>query len=282
MLKALKNLVKITLVALIFTANSFSTAVAQGNLLITPKRVVFDGSKRSEIVNLANIGKDTARYAVSFIQIRMKDDGSFEQITTPDPGQNFSDKNLRIFPRTVTLAPNEAQVVKIQVSQFEKLFPGEYRSHLYFRAITEESPLGSTSEKTDSASVSVRLTPVFGISIPVIIRSGATSSKVNLSNLQLETFQESQKILSVRFNRSGNISTYGDLTVQHVSNTGKKTQVGLVKGISVYTPNTTRNVRIKLSNEPGTDLNSGKLIISYKSSDEGKKEVLATSELILN
>ena len=57
------------------------TLKAQGNLLITPKRVVFEGSRRSMDLNLANIGNDTATYAISMVQIRMNEDGSFETIT---------------------------------------------------------------------------------------------------------------------------------------------------------------------------------------------------------
>ena len=53
-----------------------SKLMAQGNLLVTPKRVVFDGNKRSEELNLANIGKDTATYIISFIQIREKKIGN--------------------------------------------------------------------------------------------------------------------------------------------------------------------------------------------------------------
>ncbi|MDQ6609880.1 MAG: hypothetical protein M3Y85_08675, partial [Bacteroidota bacterium] len=67
--------------------SSFSKTNAQGNLLVTPKRVVFEGSKRSEELNLANTGKDSATYDISFIQIRMKEDGSMENITTPDSTQ---------------------------------------------------------------------------------------------------------------------------------------------------------------------------------------------------
>lgn len=70
---------------------------AQGNLLITPRRVVFDGSKRSIDLNLANSGQDTATYAISLVQIRMKEDGNFETITQPDPGQRFADKYIRFF-----------------------------------------------------------------------------------------------------------------------------------------------------------------------------------------
>lgn len=60
---------------------------AQGNLLVTPRRVVFDGSRRVMELNLANTGQDTARYNISFVQYRMTEDGDFEEITEPDPGQ---------------------------------------------------------------------------------------------------------------------------------------------------------------------------------------------------
>ncbi|MFD2163287.1 molecular chaperone [Paradesertivirga mongoliensis] len=268
--------------AVLFIMGLSSVLMAQGNLLITPKRVVFDNSKRSQVINLANIGKDTARYAISFIQIRMKDDGTFEEIKEPDAGQNFSDKHLRIFPRTVTLAPNEAQVVKVQVSQYDKLTSGEYRSHLYFRAISNEAPLGEKSAQTDSSKLSVKLTPVFGISIPMIIRSGPSNAKVNISHIKLESTPESLKILTARFNRSGNMSVYGDFSVQHISNTGKITPVGMVRGLSVYTPNQAREVKIKLDNKAGIDYTSGKLLLSYTNSVDGKSEKLASSELVLN
>jgi P pilus assembly chaperone PapD len=101
---------------------------AQGNLLITPRRIVFEGGKRTQEVNLANTGTDTARYAVSMIQYRMEKDGSFKELTAPDSGQNFSDKFVRFFPRNVTLAPNETQVIRLQIINPQQLKTGEYRS----------------------------------------------------------------------------------------------------------------------------------------------------------
>ena len=68
---------------------SSDPALAQGDLLITPRRLVFDGSRRSADINLANTGKDTATYAISLIQIRMLDDGGFETIMS-----NFSEKTI--------------------------------------------------------------------------------------------------------------------------------------------------------------------------------------------
>jgi P pilus assembly chaperone PapD len=93
----------------------FTETHAQGNLLVTPRRVVFGAKKKMQELNLANTGKDTARYVISLIDVRMKEDGSFEQITEADSGQHFAGQQLRIFPRSVVLAPNESQVVKVQV-----------------------------------------------------------------------------------------------------------------------------------------------------------------------
>jgi P pilus assembly chaperone PapD len=125
----------LNLVAFIFSFFLFNSAAnAQGDLLIFPKRIVFDEGKRVKQLILSNIGKDTAIYNVSFLQYRMNENGGFKAITTPDVGQYFATPYLRVFPRKVTLAPNESQIVKVQLTKSTKLKEGEYRSHLYFRA----------------------------------------------------------------------------------------------------------------------------------------------------
>ncbi len=259
---------------------SSSKLMAQGNLLVTPKRVVFDGNKRSEELNLANIGKDTATYLISFIQIRMKEDGMFERITQPDSGQSFADKNLRFFPRSVTLGPNEAQTVKVQLTKANDLAPGEYRSHLYFRASPPEKPLGDIETEKDSG-ISVRLVPVFGISIPVIIRKGESNSTANISNVQFHTEKDTLHTVDITFNRSGNMSIYGDVAVDHISPSGKVTRVGSVKGLAVYVPNTKRRFHLALINVPGIDFHSGKLHVIYE--DQSSRAVkLADKEISLN
>ena len=148
--------------------------------------MVFEGSKKSIDLNLANTGQDTATYAISLVQIRMKEDGGFETITEPDPGQRFADPFIRFFPRSVTLGPNEAQVVKVQLTKTNELTDGEYRSHFYFRAVPKQNALGEEEKVKDSTSISVKLTPIFGITIPVIIRKGESTTKVTLSELAFQ------------------------------------------------------------------------------------------------
>ncbi len=114
---------------------------AQGNLLVTPRRIVFDGSGRIRELNLANIGQDTARFLISLMEIRMKEDGSFEQITVPDSGQQFASSHLRLYPRSVSIPPGESQMVKVQLTKTDELTAGEYRSHVYVRAVPVQAPL---------------------------------------------------------------------------------------------------------------------------------------------
>jgi P pilus assembly chaperone PapD len=251
------------LVALCVLQGLLTSAAAQGNLLITPGRIVFEGQKNFQELNLANTGSDTARYAVSFMEIKMKEDGTFEQITQPDSGQQFASPYLRLFPRNVVLAPNEAQSVKVQLKRNNSLPAGEYRSHLYFRAVPAEMPLGETAPETPADGISVKLTPLFGISIPVIVRVGETTSDLSITNLSLSLKEEQQPRLYMSFNRTGNASVYGDIQVDHIALNGKTTPVALINGVAVYTPVTSRRLNILLDTRQGIDYRRGKLRVTY-------------------
>ncbi|QHS58120.1 fimbrial biogenesis chaperone [Chitinophaga agri] len=256
---------------------------AQGNLLITPMRVIFDGQKKIQELNLANTGQDTARYLISVIEIRMNNNGTFEKITEPDSGQLFASGFLRLFPRSVTLAPGEAQLVKVQLVKTGQLQPGEYRSHIYFRAVPDTRIQGEAPKLKDSTSISVTLTPVFGISIPVIIRTGTPDIKVNLTDVALDAPENAPASLKMVVRRSGNHSVYGDINVEYVSEKGKITNVANVRGLAVYTPTSFRQFHMELDKKPGIDYHNGKLRISYTpQSKDAAPEPIAQTELQLH
>lgn len=267
---------------LIFFILALSTdTFSQGNLLVTPKRVVFEAGKRSEELNIANTGKDSATYVISFVQIRMKEDGSVEQINQPDPEQNFADKYLRFFPRRVTLAPNEAQTVKVQFINPGDMKAGEYRSHLYFRAVPNQKPLGEKESDNNNSSISVKLVPIFGISLPVIIRVGEPATKVDIADVKFKMDDNVQPAIYFTFKRSGNMSSYGDVTVEYITASGKPVKVGIVKGLAVYTPNTSRNFKLALDNKSSINYRTGKLRLTY-TDDTPKHNKIAEQEIALN
>lgn len=253
---------------------------AQGDLLITPRRVVFEGTRQSQELTLANTGNDTAKYNVSFVQYRMTENGAFEQITEPDSGQYFADKYLRVFPRSVTLAPNESQTVRMQFRKMPEMQSGEYRSHLYFRAVPDEKALGEETV-TDTASIGIRLIPIFGITIPIIARVGDLQMNVKISDLNFEVTSDTVPNLAITFERSGDKSVFGDILVNWISPNGESKEVGVVRGIAVYTPNTIRRFTMKLKNLPDVNYTTGKLAVTFQAPNDQKKEVFAEKELKL-
>ena len=268
-------------ISLLFILFFTTSLFAQGDLLITPRRVVFEGNKRVEELNLSNTGTDTSTYNVSFVQYRMTEDGTFQEITEPDPGQNFADKNLRFFPRSVTLAPGEAQTVRMQVVNKERLAPGEYRSHVYFRAVPKEGALGMEDANADTTALSIRLIPIFGITIPIIIRTGENNTKVSLSGLELNQVNDTTKVLTITFNRTGNMSAYGDIRVTHISPEGTNTLIGSINGIAVYTPNTVRKFNYLLDKNIPVNLSAGSIKVEYFSQSDRNPDKLAEGILKL-
>ena len=264
-----------------FLSFSCVDASAQGNLLITPRRVVFEGPKKSMDLNLANTGEDTATYAISMVQIRMKDDGGFETITKPDSGQRFADSHIRFFPRSVTLGPNEAQVVKVQIIKSGDLTEGEYRSHFYFRAVPHIKPRGEEETNVDTTTISVKLTPIFGITIPVIIRVGEYNANITLSEVNFQTVNDTIPRLSLTMNRTGTMSIYGELAVDHISPVGKITRVGVANGVAVYTPNTFRRFKLDLNKNKDVDFKVGKLRVTFTASSDVKQSRYAVTEVFL-
>jgi P pilus assembly chaperone PapD len=255
---------------------------AQGNLIIMPRRVVFDDAgKKTQELNIANSGTDSAKYLISVIQYRMLESGNFELITTPDSGQYFADKNFRYFPRSVELAPNEAQTIKVQVINTNAMKPGEYRSHLYFRAVPKETPLAEKTAAKFAKTMTVHLVPTFGIAIPVIIRIGAEPAQVSIIKSELNINQQGQQALNMTFKRTGSSSAYGDIKINHISEQGKITQVALAKGFAIYTPIHTRHFTLVLDKTPGVDFHKGKIQVLYTTSSDSKPVIMTTSSLNL-
>lgn len=258
---------------------SVNNALAQGDLLVFPKRLVFEGRSKTEQINLANTGKETSTYNVSFVEFRMNEAGGFEEIKEPDLGQQFATPFLRVYPRQVTLAPNESQTVKVQLVNTGELEVGEYRSHLYFRAVKNTKPLGQEKMEGDTNALSVKIETVFGVSIATIIRKGDSDTAVTISALEYENKEDLGTFLHFNINRIGNMSAYGDITISYMSTQDKWYEVGKIKGIGVYTPGTLRKNKILLQKPAGVNFNGGKFKVVY-TSNEGT-ELIAEKELDL-
>ena len=272
---------KTFIILLIVVFGSSINLLAQGDLLITPKRVVFENNKhRKEMLNLVNIGNDTAVFSISFVNYRMSEEGDFIKIEEEDSLHMFSSPYLRVFPRTVTLAPREPQVVALQYRKKPNMKDGEYRSHLYFRSEKTTKPLGE-DERGDTTKLKIQLIPVFGLSIPIIVRTGEVNVTSTISNLEIKMELDTIPYLYFYLNRKGNLSIYGSIIVDYYPVEGKAYQVGIINGLGVYTDIEKRACAVKLNLMPGTKLEKGKLKIRFTNDDPINRKVYAETELDL-
>jgi hypothetical protein len=180
----------------------------------------------------------------------------------------------------VVLAPNESQTVKVQLTKADLLTPGEYRSHLYFRAVDESKALGEP-EQAAPEGIAIKMKIIYGVTIPVIVRIGEGSAQAKISDLSLQIVNDTIPKLRMRLSRTGNISVYGDLLINHISQQGAVTNISKVKGVAVYTPNAARWLDLDLSGIGDANLHSGKISVEYRETVRGNTITLTRAEMPL-
>lgn len=212
-----------------------------GDLLVAPTRVVFEGRTRSAELNLSNIGQARATFRISLVRMEMDETGGIKELAF-DPGTENLRSLFRFSPRQVTLDPRESQTVRIQVRKPAQLPEGEYRLHMTFRAVPPDIPAPQNLAEPPKG-IGIKLTPIYGIAIPLIVRHGKTSASVSIT---APTFDAKSGVLRFRLNRSGNQSVYGDLKATLLSVAGAPEVLAEASGLAVYTPNSDRAVALPI------------------------------------
>ncbi|MCY7399166.1 MAG: molecular chaperone, partial [Sphingomonas bacterium] len=212
-------------VPLALVATPLSAGV--GDLLVAPTRIILDGRRGTEII-LNNIGDDVATYRVSVELKRMKPDGTLEMVTAPTARETAAESMILYAPRKVTLPPNQPQSIRITARAPQGLADGEYRVHLLFRAIPEARPV---TAQAPTQGVSFRLTPVYGVTIPVIVRLGNLSATAGIANVA-KSVDGGKPVIALDLSRVGGRSTFGELRVMKA---GVAEPIAVVGGIALYT-----------------------------------------------
>ena len=243
-----------------------------GELMVHPTRVVFDGNTRTAQIDVINSGTETMTYRISVIRRRMTETGDFVPVTTPAPDERFSDEMIRFSPRQVVLAPGASQAVRLQLRKPAELQDGEYRSHLLFQALpaaTDNAPAAESKE------LEIRLTAVYSVSIPLIVRHGATTAAVSIREVALRG-----DAVTLTLGRNGTRSVYGDLIVKLRGARGGERIVARAHGVAVYTPNAARRVRVPLPSQM-LPLPPGELYVTFAERAEQQGRIEAESRIAL-
>lgn len=247
-----------------------------GDLLVAPTRVVLEGSKRSAELTLLNVGTKAATYRISFLEMEMTPEGELKELATPPPEKKLSSKLIRYSPREVLLEPGVSQTIRLQVRKPAELATGEYRSHLLLRAVPpaeEPLPEGEGEDRT----FQIRLIPVFGVTIPVIVRHGSVSGEALLSGLEVAPGPDGSAVARLTIGRTGSASLYGNLTVRYAPPGGKESVVGELNGVGVYAELSERRLTVPLRPPPGVTIGTGTLRAVYREAEEDGKLLAETT-----
>lgn len=249
-------------------------ALAQGDLLVAPTRVVIANGGSAEVV-LSNIGTESATYRIGLELRRMSEDGDIADIpeAQANSGEQAGLAMVRYAPRRITLLPGQPQSVRILARPPEELPDGEYRVHMSFRAIPP-AVVDDPAAGGAPAGVSIRLTPVYGITIPVIVRKGRLEVAATLANPHVVRGEQGP-YLEIDMTRSGQRSTYGEL----IGTTAKGDRIFTLKGVAIYAEVPRRVVRVPLNPEQAA-LMKGAVRIEYRELPENGGQKIA--ELVSN
>ncbi|MFC7536253.1 molecular chaperone [Sphingomonas sp. GCM10030256] len=244
-----------------------------GDLLVAPTRVVLNGSRGTEII-LNNIGDDVATYRISVELRRMKADGSLEEVTAPNAQESAARDMILYAPRRVTLPPKQPQAIRLSARAPQGLADGEYRVHLLFRAVPPPRP--AVKADKEFKGIGFALTPIYGVTIPVIVRLGNLQATAAITDVKLDKANGTPAI-SLGLQRSGARSTFGEVRVLKA---GMTEPLAIQRGIAVYTELGARKVSIPLSKEAAAQA-SGPVTVQYVEVADGVSSTIAETQAVL-
>ena len=245
-----------------------------GDLLVAPTRIVLDGRKGAEII-LNNIGDEPATYRVSVEFRRMTEAGDLVDVTTPTDADKKAEDMIVYAPRKVTLAPHEPQAIRIVARPPQGLPDGEYRVHMLFRAIPPATPVVQPAGDQPKG-VQFKLTPVYGVTIPVIVRLGNLQVTAGIANVHLET-KDGAEAIGLDVMRQGSRSTYGEIRVLKA---GAKDPIAIQKGVAVYTEVGQRHVSVPIPASLRGAAN-GSVTVEYLETFDDGTHLLAETQAVL-
>jgi P pilus assembly chaperone PapD len=272
-------------------------AAVSAFLNITPKRLTFDGKRRTGAIVLLNQGTEPVTVDIGLVDRVMLPDGQIfglEDADRRDDGkaaaaQLKSAKDLlQLSPRRATLMPGRPQTVRVRLATLPDAAAGEHRSHLTVTTIPPRDT-GTTAEAAaatgGAAELRFQITAVYGLSIPVIVRPAEPDVRAELQGAKLDYADVSTDgrsapkrtpVLSLDLVRDGASSVYGNFEVHVVGERKGADPLGLARGVGVYPEIGRRVVRIPLSRAPAA---GEKLEVTFTDDDTSPGKVIAKATL---
>jgi len=245
-----------------------------GDLLVAPTRIILDGRRGTEIV-LNNVGDQPATYRISVEFRRMAPDGTLVEVTDPTLREKAAADMIIYAPHRVTLAPHQPQSIRIAARPPAGLPDGEYRVHMLFRAIPPATPVAPANGEPVKG-LHLQLIPIYGVTIPVIVRLGNLQATAGISNVEVEK-KDGKPEIGLDLSRAGSRSTFGEVLVLKP---GMKDPIAVEKAVAVYTELGTRHVSIPVDENYKGALNGPVTVQYLETFDDGNQKIAETQAVL--
>ena len=274
--KPFRNIVKTAIAGLAGLATLVPSAgSAQGDLLIAPTRLILDGRRGAEVI-LANQGSEEATYRITLELRRMDENGNLVPVEESEASaaEKAALEMIRYAPRRVTLPPAQPQSVRISARPGADLPDGEYRVHMSFAALPKVEAVAQPVN--EATGVSIALTPIYGVVMPIIVRKGKVEVTGGLANPRIVQ-TENGDAFEIDMVRSGTSSLYGDLMVFA---RGANEPSFIARGVGVYPEIGQRHSTFGLSPEQSAAL-KGPVRVEYREASENGGGLIAAVDAVL-
>lgn len=216
---------------------------AFANISISPFFIELDATSRDRTgqVRFTNTSSEPHTYNIKMVNFKQEQDGSYTEIDTPIIANPFADEYLEWSPHQVTLQPNQSQVIRIQRRPMATASNAEYVSHLMIQEQDSKLEL-DTAKQSDG--LTIQLTALYGVSIPVMIENGNLNATADIQSVQILD-KGNGLIARVRVGRGGTRSFYGTLIVKDGSR-----EYGRVEKFRIFMTTPSRIIDIPLTSYP--------------------------------
>lgn len=222
------------------TTQTIAPVSVAANINLTPRRVIFDRTKRTEAVYVFNQGNAPVTVDVALVDNAMLPSGVIVPLSRiAERGAAAQATGARVqsakpfvlaAPSRLTLPPGQGKTIRVRATLVDGGTPVEYRSHLTVTTVPSPDS-GLTAEQaaaSDKGELVLRLQSIFGISIPLIVRGGVADATGAMGPIAQVTTPEGPA-LQISLKRQGATSLYGNIELRTA-----KEVVGVVRGIAVY------------------------------------------------
>jgi P pilus assembly chaperone PapD len=245
--------------------------------LLAPTRLFFEGPARSQELTIMNQTNRTQTYRMRIEDRRLRENGEYEVITDPaDP--SVASSMLRLSVRQVVVPAQSSATIRVLLRKPSGLATGEVRSHL----IVSELPIVAppSLEADPSGAISIAITTVFGISIPVLVRTGATAATVSKVEAKREPVPEHPEVenVAVRLEATGNRSMFLDLSLVPARQR-RGDPIMRARGVAIYSPVGARTISLGLNAEQTAKVRAGNVLLQYQEVDKDGSPVGAAKEV---